>query len=109
MSSGVPLPQARGCEVGEPAAKIITPLFPLSENLSGTPLPAATTLTAGKVSTGCWKPPKLYSTVTVKLHDDDLPTASVAVTVTVVVPIGKTEPEALLGVMVTLEQSVAVG
>ena len=41
-------------------------------------------------------------TVTLKLHAAVAPDASVAVQVTVVVPIGKTEPEAGLQTMVTL-------
>jgi len=49
-------------------------------------------------------------TVTVNAHVDLLPAASVAVTVTVVVPFGKTDPEAGLETTVVLEQlSVALG
>src|SRR5213075_1186003 len=46
----------------------------------------------------------LSSTVTVKLQLDELPAASVAVAVTVVVPTGKTEPDALLVTTVGTEQ-----
>jgi len=46
----------------------------------------------------------LSLTVTVKLHVDLLPAASVATTVTVVVPFGNTDPEAGLETTVRLEQ-----
>lgn len=50
---------------------------------------AATVMSAGQVMTGgCWS-----STVTVKVQWLALPAASVAVQVTVVVPIGNAEPE----------------
>jgi hypothetical protein len=46
----------------------------------------------------------------VNVQIETLPAASVAVTVTVVVPFGKTDPEAGLETTVTLEQlSVALG
>jgi len=51
----------------------------------------------------------LSLTVTVNVQVDLLPAASVAVTVTVVEPLGKTEPEAGLETTVRLEQlSVAL-
>ena len=64
------------------------------------------TIGAGHVIVGGW----VSLTVTVKLHVDVFPDASVAVLVTVVVPTGKVLPEAGLLVTVTPGQlSLAVG
>ena len=61
---------------------------------------------AGQLMVGFW----VSLTVTVNEQLLELPAASVAVTVTVVVPLGKTEPDGGLLTMVTSEQlSVAVG
>src|SRR5829696_5226082 len=80
------------------------PLLPLRLNFTGTPRPAFISLKAGGLSTGAKKPEKLYSTVTLKLHEEVLPLPSLAVAVTVVVPIGKTLPAGALVVMVAVPQ-----
>ena len=69
-------------------------------------VPAHTVVVAGCwLITGSWP----SSTVTVNVQTDWLPQASVAVEVTVVVPIGKAKPEAGTLTMVTAPQlSVAV-
>ena len=85
------------------------PLFPLRLNFTGIALPAFTEFKVGGLPTGEKKPVKSYNTVTVKLQVLELPVRSVAWALTVVVPTGKTEPEAGLLVTVGVEQlSVAV-
>ena len=76
-----------------PAAKIFKPLFPPRLNFTGMARPAFTELRIGRLPTGEKKPAKLYTTETVKLQVAELPEASMAVTVTVVVPSGKTDPD----------------
>ena len=60
------------------------------------PASVGTVMFAGTVTTGGWVSPLLVPARTVTVNDPvaTLPTASVAVQVTVVVPIGKVEPEA---------------
>src|SRR6185369_6942845 len=89
---------------------MLRPLLPLNENLTGMARPAFTTLTVGRLSTGCRNPEKLCSTVTVKLPVAVFPDGSTAVTLTVVVPTPKVAPET--GLVVTVAEplsSVAVG
>ena len=59
---------------------------------------------AGQLAVGA----SLSTTVTVKLHEEVLPLASVAVQVTVVVPSAKVEPEAGVQLIVELQLSVVV-
>src|SRR5262249_6397099 len=57
--TGAPPLQEVCCDAGEPGAKMSTPLFPSSENLTGMARPALTTLTAGALSIGGKNPSKL--------------------------------------------------
>src|SRR5262245_22240308 len=97
---GSPSLQAMSRDAGKPAAKMFKPLFPLNENLTGTARPAFTTLIVGGLSTGWMKSLAMNRTATVNVHVDRLPTASSAVTLTVVTPTGKAVPEVLLVVMI---------
>ena len=91
----------RICTVNcESAAKMFRPLLPLRLNFTGIERPAFISLKTGGLSTGEKKPEKLYSTVTLKLHEAVLPLPSAAVAITVVVPTGKTLPAGALFVIV---------
>ena len=71
-----------------------------------TPGSVLTTIAAGQVIVGSW----VSLTVTVKVHVEVRPEASVAVYVTGAVPIGKLDPGRIVAVKVTPEQlSLAVG
>src|SRR5262245_10944353 len=97
-----------GPEDGEPTANIPRPLNPLKLNFTGMALPALTTLTTGKLSTGWKKPAKLYCTITLNVHVLGVVVPSSADACTVVEPIGKTDPEAGLLVTSTLDEQPSV-
>jgi hypothetical protein len=84
--------QLNETEYGLLAAKMFNPLLPLKLNLTGIALPAFTEFNVGKLLTGEKNPVKLYSTVTVKLHDVLRFAPSLTVNVLVVVPKGNEEP-----------------
>src|SRR6185503_6044318 len=100
--------QATGPEDGEPAANIPSPLFPLKLNFTGIARPACTTLNTGRLSTGWKKTAKLYCTITLNSQVPGVVVPSSADACTVVVPSGKTEPEAGLLVTFTLDEQPSV-